>query len=177
MLADMSARTGITMPIYPHVAQLAASAGPRKPVTGIDWYVARAYCRYLGKQLPTSQEWVKAMRGGEVLPGGSVNPHPNRNFPFAVGDPRRLANLDPDAEIADVGSHPGDVSPYGVLDLTGNAQEWTATSGDEEGIRIVRGGGTADGSAEQIVDFMAIANPRVATQPLFALGVRCAIRP
>jgi formylglycine-generating enzyme required for sulfatase activity len=117
------------------------------------------------------------MRGGEILPDGSVNPHPKRNFPFAIGDPRLLAHLDPSAEIADVASHPGDVSPYGILDLTGNAQEWTATEGAEEGVRIVHGGGTADGIAEQIVDYMAIANARIATQPLFALGVRCAIRP
>jgi formylglycine-generating enzyme required for sulfatase activity len=174
VLAKMVGLTGIAAPIYPDTDELRDASGPRKPVTGIDWYTARAYCRYLGKDLPTSEQWVKAMRGGEQLPDGSTNPIPNRNFPFGTGDPLVIAALE--LPIADVATHPRDISPYGVLDLTGNAEEWTLTPGEQPGIRIVRGGGIMEENVrELIVDLMAIPNSRVASQPLFAIGERCVI--
>jgi hypothetical protein len=173
VLAGMAARTGIAAPVYPGTPGLDHAAGPRRAVTGIDWNTARAYCRYLGKDLPTSHQWIKAMRGGDRLPDGTVNPIPNRNFPFGVGDPLALAALDP--EIADVATHPGDRSPYGVLDMTGNAEEWTLTPGEQSGIRIVHGGGVEDQVRGSILYVMAIANSRVASQPLFAIGERCVI--
>jgi len=175
MLAQMAARTGIAAPIYPHTSGLHHAADPNKPVTGINWITARTYCRYLGKDLPSSEQWVKAMRGGEQLPDGSRNPLPNRNFPFGNGDPLEIAVLDPASGLADVGTHPGDVSPYGVLDLTGNAEEWTRSLGEEPGIRIVRGGGVEDHVRDAILYVMAIPNSRVASQPLFAIGERCAV--
>jgi formylglycine-generating enzyme required for sulfatase activity len=175
VFARMAARTGIAAPIYPRTPQLAHAADPRRPVTGINWDTARAYCRYLGKELPTSEQWVKAMRGGEQLPDGSPNPIPNRNFPFGTGDPLAIAALDPAAGPADVATHPGDVSPYGVLDLTGNVQEWTLSAGDDPGIRILRGGGVEEHVRNAIVYVMAIPNSRIASQPLFAIGERCAI--
>ena len=173
MFAEMAARTGIAAPIYPHTAALKDAGGPKKPVTGINWDTARAYCRYLGKDLPTSEQWVKAMRGGELLPDGSLNPIPKRNFPFGDGDPLKIAALD--FPIADVGTHPGDVSPYGVLDMTGNAEEWTRSAGTGPGIRVVRGGGVNENVRDAIIYVMAIANSRIASQPLFAIGERCAI--
>jgi serine/threonine protein kinase/formylglycine-generating enzyme required for sulfatase activity len=173
MFAGMAVRTGIAAPTYPHTARLDHAADSRRPVTGIDWNTARAYCRYLGKDLPTSEQWIKAMRGGEQLPDGSPNPIPNRNYPFGDGDPRKLAVLD--AEAAEVATHPQDVSPYGVLDMTGNIEEWTLSPGEGPGIRIVRGGGVEDGVKDAILYVMAIPNSRVASQPLFAIGERCAV--
>ena len=175
VFAAMAARTGVAAPIYPPTPWLEHASAARRPVAGIDWYTARAYCRYMGRDLPTSEQWVKAMRGGERLPDGSANPIPNRNFPFGIGDPLELAALDPKAGPADVGSHPGDRSPYGVLDLTGNVEEWTLSPSKQPGVRIVRGGGVEDQVRDIILDFMAIPNSRVASQPLFALGERCAL--
>jgi hypothetical protein len=175
MLGGMAALTGIAAPIYPHTNRLDHAGAPRQPVTGINWYTARAYCRYLGKELPSSEQWVKAMRGGERLPDGTSNPIPDRNFPFGDGDPFEIAALEPERELADVGTHPRDVSPYGVLDMTGNAEEWTLTLGEEPGIRILRGGGFEPNIHDHIVDFMAIPNSRAATQTLFAIGLRCAV--
>ena len=59
------------------------------------------------------------MRGGETLNDGSDNPIPNRNYPFGDGDPYKLAALDSPSGPADVATHPGDKSPYDVLDMTG----------------------------------------------------------
>ncbi|HMG57449.1 MAG TPA: SUMF1/EgtB/PvdO family nonheme iron enzyme, partial [Kofleriaceae bacterium] len=154
---------------------------PRRPVTGIDWYVAHAYCRYLGKELPSSQQWVKAMRGGTPLPGGVPNPMPRRNLPWGTGDPMLRAQLhgasrDGYNGVADAGSHLGDVSPYGVLDLAGNAQEWTHTPGDGDGIRLIRGGGILKDIAGQLIDYMAIENPRgESVSGMFELGMRCVV--
>jgi eukaryotic-like serine/threonine-protein kinase len=176
VLAGMAELTGVEAPVYPATPQLQHASEPRKPVAGITWATARTYCRYLGKELPTSEEWVKAMRGGVQLPDGSINPRPTRNFPFGDGDPTRLAALDPDKGPADVGTHPGDVSPYGVLDMTGNVMEWTESESTTRGFRIARGGCVDDGAREAILDFMAIPNPRIASQSRFAIGLRCVSR-
>src|SRR6185503_9526445 len=115
------------------------------------------------KELASSPQWVKAMRGGETLPDGTANPMPRRNLPWGVGDPRQRARLDSAKGVADVGTYPGDVSPYGVLDMAGNAQEWTDSRADD-GIRIVRGGGTVKELGDALIDYMAIENIRPESQ-------------
>jgi len=143
-------------------------------VAGIDWHVARAYCRFLGKELPSSRQWVKAMRGGERLPDGTPNPMPDRNLPWGDGDPYVLARLDSAKGVADVGTYPGDRSPYGVLDLTGNVLEWSDTPAGP-GIRIIRGGSSSTEIAGAIIDYMAVENARAESQVLFNLGMRCVV--
>jgi eukaryotic-like serine/threonine-protein kinase len=175
MLADMAALTGIAAPSYPNSPNLEHAADPRKPVTGVNWYTARDYCRYLGKDLPSSEQWVKAMRGGETLPDGSHNPVPDRNYPFGIGDPYQAAALGASQGTWEVATHPGDVSPYGVLDMTGNAEEWTLTPASGRGIRVVRGGAALEPVGDRLHDVMAIPNPRAASQTLFAIGERCAV--
>ena len=180
MLASMSGFTDIASPVYPLNDELKNAGGARKPVTGIPWHVAHAYCRYLGKELTSSQQWVKAMRGGAPLPDGTPNPHPRRNLPWGgtEAEAAARARLDPTKGVADVGTHPGDVSPYGVLDLTGNAQEWTGSLGDVKGLRIVRGGCILKECIEQLIDDMAVENMRPESSGgLFELGMRCAISP
>jgi formylglycine-generating enzyme required for sulfatase activity len=176
VFAAMAPFTRIGLPRYPGTPVLAHAGEPRKPVTGIHWHAARAYCRFLGKQLPSSAQWVKAMRGGEQLADGTPNPMPRRNLPWGVGDPYAQARLQSALGVADVGTHPGDASPYGVLDLAGNVQEWTDTRGDGgDGVRIVRGGGVLPQDDGAIIDYMAIENPRMETQALFNIGMRCAV--
>jgi eukaryotic-like serine/threonine-protein kinase len=171
--ASMAGVTDVTAPIYPSTLSI-DHAGPLRPVTGITWHVAHSYCRYLGKVLPSSQQWVKAMRGGEQLPGGEPNPMARRNLPWgAAGDPHQLAQIDQNG-VADIATHPGDVSPYGVLDLTGNAHEWTSSRGTVEGTRIVRGGAVRDEGVD-IIDVMANENARAESQTLFNIGLRCVI--
>jgi formylglycine-generating enzyme required for sulfatase activity len=183
VLAAASQFTGINTPQFPRSAELREIGNPRRPVAGVDWHEARAFCRFLGKQLPTSPQWVKAFRGGEVLADGKPNPMPRRNLPWGKpgkpGEPvpARVA-IAGIAGSADVGSHPGDISPYGVMDLAGNVMEWTDSIPPDtlpaERIRTVRGA-TWETPAAEVADYVHLENSRAAHQRYFHLGFRCVV--
>ena len=145
---------------------------PRKPVVGIVWSDARSYCRFLGKELPSSKQWQKALRGGEMLPDGTPNPRPRRNLPWGDGLDPMPASVGETAP-SDIGTHPGDVSPYGVLDLAGSVTEWTDTL-VQPGIRVVRGGNWGDMKVDDLVDYNAVENFRAQTLSYYVQGFRCA---
>ena len=182
---SMAEITGFVPQSYPSSLELENAGEPKKPVTGIDWHMARAYCRYLGKDLPTAEQWVKAMRGGLTLPDGTPNPQPRRNLPWGIDEDwlERAQLYGGEGALsttADVGTHPRDVSPYGVLDLVGNAQEWTASRapGSSPGVRQVRGGCIAKWCLDNLIDVMAVENPRPESSTgQFELGLRCALMP
>ncbi|NUR29003.1 MAG: formylglycine-generating enzyme family protein [Catenulispora sp.] len=94
------------------------------PVVGVTWEAATAYCRWLGEQLridirlPAEDEWERAARGDDA-----------REFPWGPHYRTGLANL-VDLGIGTttpVGSFPEGASPFGVLDMAGNVDEWTST--------------------------------------------------
>jgi eukaryotic-like serine/threonine-protein kinase len=103
------------------------------PVTGVSWFEAVAYCRSVGKELPTIYHWARA-----AVPGGDIRAG---LVPSIVG----VSNFASKGPAA-VGSFHG-LGPYGTYDMAGNVREWVWNQAPG-GRRWIAGGGWNDqGSA------------------------------
>jgi formylglycine-generating enzyme required for sulfatase activity len=93
-----------------------------RPINCVSWEHADAYCKAQGGRLPTEAEWEYAARGtdGRLYPWGNEPPDRSR---FWAGDwDDQICNGCP----TKVGQFPKGASPFGVLDMIGNVNEWVA---------------------------------------------------
>lgn len=94
---------------------------PEHPIVQISWKGAVTYSAWLAEvtgdpwRVPTEEEWEKAARG----PDGRIYPWGDR-----WERPRANTNDGGAGDTTPVGAYPGGGSPYGVLDLAGNVNEW-----------------------------------------------------
>ncbi len=109
---------------------------PDAPVVGVSYSDALKYSTWVGKELPTEEQWEKACRGID-----------GRRFPWGddlADETRACFGRDPATGGTDpVTAHEArGASPYGVIDLAGNVWEWTSTSDQDESetIHVIKGG-------------------------------------
>ena len=94
------------------------------PVTGVSWYEAAAYAKFVGKSLPTLYHWNRAATtviGASIIPGSN----------YGGQGPAR-------------GSTFRGMSGFGSFDMAGNVREWVMNATADK--RFILGGGWSDGS-------------------------------
>lgn len=178
-------RTEVTVDAYEEFADATKAQAPwdatlfevlrKKPVFNVSAADAEAYCkwRYEKGRLPSEAEWEWAARGPLA-----------REYPWGNAFRKELTNaaIGRDSYLMPVGSFSKGGTPDGIMDLSGNVWEWTASAPSaypgslfqpptEPGLRVIRGGAFDSKSPLQL-----LASARqFSAKPAINIGFRCAV--
>jgi formylglycine-generating enzyme required for sulfatase activity/dienelactone hydrolase len=145
--------TGAPGPATWTSGQYPAETGDR-PVGGVSWYEAVAYCRSRGQVLPTVYHWRRAALSPDEMfaplaPAIIARSNFGRSGPAPVGEFHGLG-------------------PYGTFDMAGNVKEWSWNEA-QPGHRWIQGGSWNDQEYMLVVRDSAPPSDRSPTN-----GFRCA---
>jgi formylglycine-generating enzyme required for sulfatase activity len=101
------------------------------PVVYVDLADARAYAKWVGKRLPTEEQWQYASQGSD-----------NRIYPWGNKFQEDFCNGGRSGGTTGVTEFPEGRSPFGCYDMCGNVWEWTESERSDGRTRfcIIRGG-------------------------------------
>lgn len=130
-------RTEVTVGAYRNCVLRRACAAPKEtsvqctyrlgdadlPVNCVRFVDADAYCRFVSKRLPREAEWEYAARGTHAVryPWGTSSTSCVTAATLRSEASGRTCTGDRPAKV---GTHASGVSPFGILDLAGNVEEW-----------------------------------------------------
>lgn len=164
------------------------------PMDQVSYLQAKKYCKYRKKRLPTELEWEKAARGAlehigytdeEIkLYDDRVSPILNQ-YPFGNQFDSNLCNSKKrESSLTSVFSEIGDKSPFGVMGMCGNAQEWTSSwlmpyrgnnfkeRYQQKRYKVIRGGSYKT-SADNAKTYVRHLGGIPSLKNDFAAGIRC----
>lgn len=103
----------------------------KHPVVNVDLQDAREYAKWVGKRLPTEEEWQYAAQGLDAL-----------RYPWGNLMLPSRCNGGGHGETTPVDAFPDGRSPFGCFDMCGNTWEWTESERSDGRTRFcfVRGG-------------------------------------
>ncbi len=144
------------------------------PVVLVTAQDAKQYCEFVGKRLPTEEEWEKAARGtgNRIWPWGNVWEEGKKTNAVESGIGGTVI----------IGTFPDDLSPYDVIDIGGNVSEWTSSpylpyennhkknKNYSKKNNVVRGGSFKTGKNESRTSARQFAPPNTKS---ISIGFRC----
>ena len=93
-----------------------------KPISGVSWENASAYCQWRGKRLPLEAEWEFVSSGG----GRRAYPWLSEGGVRCFKAVSFIGAAQCEGDLMNVGGRPEGNTPEGLTDLIGNVAEWTA---------------------------------------------------
>jgi formylglycine-generating enzyme required for sulfatase activity len=108
------------------------------PVNCVSFAQATAYCGFVGKRIPSAEEWTRAARGDDkrIYPWGDTMPRCGDVVYARYGPDNPGCSKHP--PVTEPVGRATSASPFGAQDMAGSLWEWTTET--SHGLPVLRGG-------------------------------------